>query len=286
MDSRSDAAYECIDSVMNLEKPDFVILTGDIIYSSPAVSNFKKIINHVSRYGVPFAFVFGNHDHQFDATDRELLESVKDVPYNMTAAVPGISGDCNFDIPVYSCDGKKKEMILYAFDSHDESQQKNTEVKGYDAINRDQIDWYVHASKRYAKANGGRPLPSLAFFHIPFPEYKEASADKKSQSYGNHRESVCCPRMNSGLFYAMKERGDVMGVFCGHDHDNDFAVDWYGILLAYGRFSGGNTEYNHLGVNGARVIEVRQGERTMHTWIRLRNGDKLQDTIFPRDYVK
>lgn len=32
---------------------------------------------------------------------------------------------------------------------------------------------------------------------------------------------------------------------------------WKGILLAYGRFTGGNTEYNHL-PNGARVIVMKE----------------------------
>ena len=47
------------------------------------------------------------------------------------------------------------------------------------------------------------------------------------------------------MFAAMKEAGDVMGVFVGHDHDNDYAVMWKNILLAYGRYTGGNTVYNH-----------------------------------------
>ncbi len=48
------------------------------------------------------------------------------------------------------------------------------------------------------------------------------------------------------MFAAMKEAGDVMGMFVGHDHDNDYAVMWKDILLAYGRYTGGNTVYNHL----------------------------------------
>ena len=35
-------------------------------------------------------------------------------------------------------------------------------------------------------------------------------------------------------------------MFVGHDHDNDYAVMWKGILLAYGLFTGGNTEYLSL----------------------------------------
>ena len=48
-------------------------------------------------------------------------------------------------------------------------------------------------------------------------------------------EEACAPKLNTGMFAAMKESGDVMGIFVGHDHDNDYAVMWKGILLAYGR---------------------------------------------------
>ena len=54
--------------------------------------------------------------------------------------------------------------------------------------------------------------------------------------------------------------GDVEGIFVGHDHDDDYAVMWHGVLLAYGRYTGGDTVYNNL-PNGARVIELTEGEK-------------------------
>ena len=76
-----------------------------------------------------------------------------------------------------------------------------------------------------------------------------------------------------------------MGIFVGHDHDNDYAVNWYNILLAYGRFTGGPTEYIHI-PNGARVIELTEGERVISSYIRLTNGEIEQKKVFPKDYVK
>jgi hypothetical protein len=284
-DGRSDSAYKCMDQVIRTEKPDFIMLTGDIVFSNPAVDNFRKIINFISSYKTPFGFVFGNHDHQFSATDSVLLCSVKDIPYNMTTTAVGIAGDSNYALPVYSSDGKKVESVIYGLDSHNDSRfGKKLGIKGYDHIYYDQIGWYMNTSKQYAKMNNGTPLPSLMFFHIPIPEYMEAAMDQNASLYGSRREPMCSPRLNSGLYAAMVEMGDVMGIFCGHDHDNDFAVDHYGIMLAYGRFSGGSTSYNHLRGNGARVIEITEGKRTIHSWIRLASGEKQQDTYFPKDY--
>jgi hypothetical protein len=76
----------------------------------------------------------------------------------------------------------------------------------------------------------------------------------------------------------MLTAGDVMGVFVGHDHDNDFVADWKGIALGYGRFSGGNTEYNNLPEgNGARVIVLKENTRDFTSWIRLRSGEIMQN---------
>lgn len=98
-------------------------------------------------------------------------------------------------------------------------------------------------------------------------------------------EKACAPAINTGMFAAMKEAGDVMGTFVGHDHDNDYSVMWKGIVLAYGRFTGGNTEYNHLS-NGARVIVLKEGERTFTSWIHLKGGELIDKTVYPDSYMK
>ena len=119
---------------------------------------------------------------------------------------------------------------------------------------------------------------------IPLPEYNEAARSENAILRGTRMEEACAPKLNTGMFAAMKEAGDVMGMFVGHDHDNDYAVMWKDILLAYGRFTGGNTEYNHL-PNGARIIVLDEGARTFTSWIRQKDGvvDKIS---YPASFVK
>ena len=53
------------------------------------------------------------------------------------------------------------------------------------------------------------------------------------------------------MFANMLECGDVMGVFAGHDHVNDYIATLYNIALGYGRASGGKkllTEIKHQAV--------------------------------------
>lgn len=69
--------------------------------------------------------------------------------------------------------------------------------------------------------------------HIALPEYNEVWDTRIC--YGDKREEVCAPKINSGFFTAMLETGHTKAVFVGHDHINDYIGDLYGILLGYGR---------------------------------------------------
>ena len=212
-----------------------------------------------------------------------MLKVAESLPYSLTAdEVPEISGVGNYALTVRSSDGKKDAFVLYCIDSNTYSTIKG--VKGYDYIKRDQIDWYCKKSAEFTRNNGGEPVPSLAFFHIALPEFNQAASDENAQLYGIRREKACAPALNSGLFTAIKENGDVMGIFVGHDHDDDYAVCWHDVLLAYGRFTGGPTEYIHI-PNGARVIELNEGVRTFKTWIRTKAGVE-QLTTYPDSFVK
>ena len=281
----SEIAAQCMNEILDAEKPDLVIYTGDLIYGKPASEALKRALGPVVTKHIPFGVTFGNHDDEQDMTRQQLYNEIKDLPGNLTSTTNGISGVTNFILPIRSADGKANSAVLYVFDSH--SYSKNGQAKGYDWIKKDQIDWYVQNSSAYAAQNKNVPLPSLAFFHIPLPEYHEAVRDENAQLMGYRGEEACSPRINSGLYAAMLSQADIMGIFVGHDHVNDYLVNWKGIALCYGRYPGGNTVYNNIpGGNGARIIELTQGARFFKTWIRLKDGKITQETTYPTDLQK
>ena len=96
----------------------------------------------------------------------------------------------------------------------------------------------------------------LVFLHIPLPEYKDAWMSGKVN--GRRNETISSPMVNTGLFTSMLLNGNIAGVFCGHDHDNDFVADYQGIKLCYGRISGFQC-YGEL-TRGARVIELSDSQ--------------------------
>jgi len=278
----SDVALERINQVLDAERPDLVVFTGDVIYAAPADSGMRKVLQQVAKHKLPFVVTFGNHDDEQGLTRSQLYDIIRTVPGNLLPD-RGTALSPDYVLTVKSSsDSKKDAALLYCMDSHSYSPLKD--VKGYNWLTFDQINWYRQQSAAYKAQNGGQPLPALAFFHIPLPEYHEAICDENAAFCGTRMEEACAPRINTGMFAAMKEAGDVMGIFVGHDHDNDYAVMWKNILLAYGRYTGGNTVYNHL-PNGARIIVLDEGARTFTSWIRQKDGivDKVS---YPASFVK
>lgn len=280
-DSRSDTAFERMSQVLIDEQPDLVIITGDIIYNAPADTNMRIILDFFEKRKQPFAITFGNHDRDYGLSNAELFDIAKSFKYNYTRSEVGISGVGNCTIEIKSAKKDTLSAVLYLFDSGKRSEIEGD--KGYAHVKFDQIAWYRTQSTKY-RQQAGKPLPSLVFLHIPLPEYAYLLSDGNASMYGIRREPPCSPALNSGLFTSFKEMGDVFGVFAGHDHDNDYAANYNGILLAYGRFTGGPTEYIHI-PNGARIIELQQGKRIVKSWIRTANGIE-QLTTFPEDYIK
>ena len=272
----ADAAAN-MNRVLDEEKPDIVIYTGDITTAKPATVGLDKAFEPAISRGIPYAATFGNHDDEQDLTRPQLYDYIKTKQGCLNAKVEGR----DMAITVTSADGKQTKAVLYVMDSNAYSTIDS--LKGYGWFRRDQIDWFAKKSAELTKANGGKPLPALAFFHIPFPEYNEASTAINNPLIGQRGENACSPAINSGMFAAMLEAGDVMGTFVGHDHENNYVTPWHGILLGYGQFTGGKTTYTD-GRRGARVFELTEGERGFRTWIRMSDGSVKDEVKWPEDF--
>ena len=272
----ADAAAN-MNRVLDEEKPDLVIYTGDITTAKPATEGLDRAFEPAISRGIPYAATLGNHDDEQDLTRQQLFDYIRKKQGSLNSQAE----DNDFAISVTSADGKQTRAVLYVMDSNAYSTIDS--LKGYGWFRRDQIDWYARKSAALTAANGGKPLPALAFFHIPFPEYNEASTALGNPLVGQRGEKACSPAINSGMFAAMLEAGDVMGTFVGHDHVNNYVTPWHGILLGYGQFTGGKTTYTD-GRRGARVIELTEGERGFRTWIRMSDGSVKHEVCWPEDF--
>lgn len=266
----NDSTYRMIEALIASERPDLAVMTGDIVWgTSDALSLWKEITSVFERTATPFAVTFGNHDEETNLNNAQILEFLETCPHNMTYDAEELTGSGNCDLPVIASDGSATRWVLYLFDSH--SNRPNRTFGYYDWIRHDQIDWYRRASDRYTAANNGKPLPSIAFMHIPLWEYE--SARWSYPEVGNRQEGVCAANVNSGLFESFLEKRDVIAVMAGHDHNNDYFIDINGdMMLAFGRKTGFNPAYTEVLARGCRIISLREDERAIDTYIKDDEG--------------
>lgn len=258
-------------AVLEAEKPDLVMLTGDVIdggrCADPGAA-WRLALSPIVARGLPWAAVFGNHDDEGRLDRLQLMALQQSIPGCLSQRGPEyLTGVSNYVLKVLDEQGSKSAAHLYCIDSNSYSK---TGLGVYDWIHRDQVAWYAQTARELAEANGEQKLPALAFFHIPLPEYHELW--DYHPCYGVKYEEICPPFVNSGLFAALHEAGDVLGTFVGHDHVNDFIGNLHGIRLAYGRATGYNTYGREGMARGARVIRLTQGLDSFHTWLRLEGG--------------
>lgn len=268
---KNDSTYMLMRHVIHEENPDLVVLTGDVVVSGGAAQVWEQVIQPMTEAKVPFVVTFGNHDTETDLTKAEILKLLQKNKYNMTHnAKENLTGTGNCSLPVSSENGSAITGAIYLFDSHSYPQNKKYGV--YDWIRNDQIQWYREQSDAYT-TKAGKPVSALAFFHIPLPEFELIR--KKETALGSIEEQVCSPSLNSGLFASFVEKGDVLGVFAGHDHNNDYVGTLADICLGFGRKTGYTPAYHEILERGARVINLYENEAKFDTYIRTMNNTCL-----------
>ncbi len=274
----SDSTLTLMRSVIASEKPDLVVLTGDLVTSKNTRKAWSSLAQTFINAKVPWTIVLGNHDIENDMTGKEIMETLEKMPYNLTSNGPeNVSGNGNYVLNLLSSKSSKTETVLYFLDSHSSFPKKH-EFEGYDWIRSDQVEWYRNQSVNFTTSNGGKPMNALAFFHIPLQEYKEVVG--KSSTIGSQKENISSSSINSGLFAAMLDTKDVMGIFVGHDHNDNYIGCLHHICLAFGNVTGRNG-YGDIG-KGARIIDLYEGIRKFDTWIlKMYDCDRDKGTWIP-----
>ncbi|MDQ1771265.1 phosphohydrolase [Labilibaculum sp. A4] len=261
------------------ENPDLVVFTGDVVTDSdnpkPCYEIFAEFFK---RHKLHWAVTLGNHDSENKMPRNNVASILDGLDFCINRSTDSLKGT-NFLCEVKSSTNSDSKAVLYFLDSQDYSTIK-PRVDGYGWFSTEQVVWYKEQSQKFIDENKDT-IPALAFFHIPLPEYTDAWCNGKA--FGTRKEVECCSKINSGMFGAMVEQGDVMGTFVGHDHVNDYVASYYNMALAYGRASGAKNSYGDL-KQGGRVIVLKEGKRTFDTWIREKDGEIKQVCNFPDSF--
>lgn len=262
-DGQAEKTFARLRHAVETERPDFLVFTGDIVTDGDARTAWRRLLDTLTVLRTPYCIVFGNHDPETRIPRDEMSEMIASSPFSLNELnKEGQLADV--EIEVLPSEGDDAPLVLYCMDSQDYSRLEG--VKGYGWFSVEQVEWLRKICSVRTRRNDGIPVNSLAFFHICLPEYSSAFADHRNKSVGRRAENECPGALNTGMFAAMVETGSVMGVFVGHDHDNDYIVADKGIALGYGRFSGDDTTYTTFR-SGVRVIVLEDGKRAFDTWI-------------------
>lgn len=298
---------QLMEKVLDAEKPDFVVLNGDNITGGcDTPLEMKEAMNNIvqpmEQRGIKWAVTFGNHDE--DSTpnsglnEENMLQFYRSYKYNMNSqGVKGITGTGNMNLLIKNSKGTDAAFNLWLLDSGRYAPETiaGQDFEGYptwDWLRFNQVSWYYETSKKLEQ-QWGHKVPSLVYIHIPLWEHRymwfasvdertdanHANAVKKHNIVGERNEDECPGPVNSGMFSAMLERGDVKGVFCGHDHVNTYSGNYYGILLGYA----GSTGFGAYGLSGAERNRLR-GARVFN--LDENTKDVLIEThmVFAKDF--
>ncbi|KAK4636202.1 Phosphatase DCR2 [Fulvia fulva] len=218
---------EFIETILDDEKPDLVVLSGDQTEGPAAPDTqsaiFKMIAPLVER-AIPYAAIFGNHDDEGTRslprkTQMALLQTL---PHSLSEAGPdNIEGVGNYYVEVLAHSSQHSALTLYMLDTHSLTPDEKR-FKGYDWLKPGQIDWFRNTAQGLKKehAKYSHIHMDMAFIHIPLPEYADRS---NSIAGGKWKEGVTAPTYNSHFYDALAEEG-VVAVGCGHDHVNDYCA--------------------------------------------------------------
>lgn len=274
--AEAEKTFARLDRILATERPDLVVFTGDVVTGAPAEGMWRRLLDTMTARRVPFCVVLGNHDSEQDLSRQQIGRIVTSCPGSLnTLDAAGELADRELEI--LGSGSRRPVWLLYCLDSHSESLLEG--IDGYDWFRPEQVAWLRDRCTARRTANGGRAVPSLAFFHIVLPEYLSAWRNPSNSHIGRAAEAECPGALNTGMFAAMIESGSVMGTFVGHDHDIDYLVADKGVCLGYGRFSGDNTTYNNLRP-GVRLLLLTEGERGFETWIREDDGRMVDHARF------
>ncbi|MBQ7637934.1 MAG: metallophosphoesterase [Clostridia bacterium] len=296
-DDNVEESTRLIALALDKEKPDLVMLTGDIAPEDTLESTAARIDQLMRVFesrNVPVAVCFGNHDSENSAYTREQVMALYN-SYSCSVSIDdgdALTGCGTYVVPLYASSGDELKFNLWVFDSGDYDGEGH-----YANVAEDQVRWYRERSEGIERENG-KKIYSLVFQHIIVPQIYDALEEKdywtafsyerlyyenrfyrfskEYTNYGMLHEYPCPGYYDHGQFDAMVERGDVLAMFTGHDHTNAFGVKYKGIDIVNSlstRYNGDafSTQY------GYRIISLSENAPNAYTTRVVRWYDFAKD---------
>ncbi|MBO4297282.1 MAG: metallophosphoesterase [Clostridia bacterium] len=252
-DRCSPQLKEGLNALVEYTDPDLVLLGGDQLgaITPERLHNYlADVLEILETRGIPWAHVYGNHDHEQLMSAEEQEPVYEAFPCCVSERGPkDIHGVGNYVLPILSSDGARVAWNVWALDSlreypdyqqafgHPEYRYMLRNPFGPDCVQAsalfDQVVWYYETSRRMEAELGYKP-PAIMYMHVPILEMVLIQKNPlECGMVGTQRETIGCSELSNGLFMACQQRGDVKAMFFGHEHLNDFSGNLFGITMGY-----------------------------------------------------
>ena len=257
-------AINAVAAMVTAEKPDLVIITGDISFAVPWYGTINNVYGHnyakrlFEKLGVWWTVTLGNHDSEaYNFYSRSAVAEMyedESLKYCLFDRGPeGIFGEGNHYINVKNSDGLITRSLIM-MDSNAYTDEDPLGIKWiYDNIHADQLEWYKSVVAKNNARNAdilGEDAPAVKsslYIHIPISAVKTAydeyvangreNTENVTYIGGHDGESapvVWGPSSEDGVLEVLIEQGSCDSVFYGHDHLNNFTLEYKGVTLSYG----------------------------------------------------
>ena len=257
--------------LVNRVQPDLMTVSGDIVCSDSTAYAVRRITDLMTSFEIPWAPVFGNHDAEGNCDANYLADIMMKSPYCLFRKGDPEMGNGNYIINIREQNGERSEIVhsLIMMDTHSSH------------LNEKQIRWYRWAAEGICEITG-KDTESTVIFHIPNAHYQfayDAAWDSDNGAWrdgfaasGECNEKICCPRdsdgnpVDNGFFDTVKAVGTTKNIFCGHEHLNNFSIEYEGVRMTYmlkvGMASGFRFGFN----GGTKIVLSDEGISFEHLY--------------------
>ena len=270
-DQIEERCYDYLTEVIMATKPDFIIITGDVVYgefddSGTALTSF---INFMESFQIPWSPVFGNHDNESKKGVDWQCEQFENAQYCLFEQ-KSLTGNGNYSVAI--AQGGALKRVFYMLDSNgcgaasEESLANGHTTKGI-GFGADQIAWYTEEINELKKAV---PDVKISFaYHIQqkifekaytkygfiqSEKYQDINIDihpnKTDTDFGYIGRQLQNPWDSKYTVYNGMKKLGVDSIFVGHEHFNNAGVVYDGIRFQFGLKSSEYDRFNWIDNEG------------------------------------
>ncbi len=273
-----------IETMLDAEKPDLVILNGDVssgFSTKGELEEYLKVLSApMESRRIAWCHIYGEQDCDQGLSPSLQNEVYASFKYCVSKSDFESFGAVSYFLPVFADSSAEQGsapvfgvwalgqtgLISNSPVAPSGSDQLLVSISGegkdYGYVPQSHVDW-LSDSAAMMKNDREKGIPSVAVTHTPVEEFNIIAENPDKCAFdGVKSEAVSSSPIQSGLFAALLEAKSVLGLYCGHDHLNNYSGRYMGIEMGYvasigydGYGNGGTFENNNAG-RGGRIIEA------------------------------